>query len=250
MGPALTLWQREMVRFFRQRNRVVSAMATPLVFWLLIGAGFKGSFTAPGSSSLSYLEYFFPGTIVLVLMFTAIFSTISVIEDRREGFLQTVMVAPMPRGSLVLGKVLGGASIATVQGAVFLLLWPLVGTWAGWPAMLAALGVMFLLSIGMTAFGLLLAWPMDSTAGFHAVMNLLLMPMWFLSGAMFPIEGVPRVMGVIMRCNPLTYGQNAFAGALHGNVNPSDVWLTALFTVIAIIAATKMVSRPRKDGSG
>ena len=140
--PTMTLWQREMVRFFRQRNRVVGAMATPLVFWLLLGFGFQGAFVIRGSD-INYLAYFFPGTVVLVIMFTAIFSTISVIEDRREGFLQGVMVAPMPRLSLVLGKVLGGASIATIQGVLFLLLWPLVGSWPGWAATAAAVGVMF-----------------------------------------------------------------------------------------------------------
>lgn len=257
-----TLWRREMVRFFRQRNRVVGALATPLVFWLLLGSGLNRSFTLPGAptDSVGYLEYFFPGTMVLVLLFTAIFSTISVIEDRREGFLQAVLVAPIPRLAIVLGKVLGGASIATIQGVIYLALWPLVGAWPGWGAMIGAIGVMFLLATGLTALGLLLAWPMDSTAGFHAVMNLLLMPMWFLCGAVFPIESAPLWMRTIMYFNPLTYGQSAFTATLIGHSGGASGWgqsprglgidlaLTAAFTLVAVLAAAWLVTRPRREG--
>ena len=112
-----TLWKREIVRFFRQPFRVIGAVATPLIFWALLGSGFNRSFVMAGTDNhVGYLEYFFPGTIILVLLFTAIFSTISVIEDRREGFLQAILVAPIPRLAIVLGKVLGGATIASLQG--------------------------------------------------------------------------------------------------------------------------------------
>ena len=118
-----TLAWRELVRFFRQPNRVFGAVGQPLVFWVLFGAGLGPSFRAPGAAEgVSYREYFFPGTVVLIVLFTAIFTTISIIEDRREGFLQSVLVAPIPRWSMVLGKVLGGAAIAMFQGFVFLLL--------------------------------------------------------------------------------------------------------------------------------
>src|SRR5579862_5118855 len=121
--PAYTLWWREMVRFFRQRDRVIGALGTPLVFWLLLGSGLGKSFSAPSApEGHGYLEYFFGGTIVLVLLFTAIFSTISIIEDRREGFLQAVLVAPVGRFALVLGKILGGTTLAFVQGLAFLIL--------------------------------------------------------------------------------------------------------------------------------
>src|SRR6267378_1913870 len=129
MLPALTLWQREMVRFFRQRDRVVGALATPVVFWLLLGLGLGRSFKT--TEGHGYLEYFYAGTMVMILLFTAIFSTISVIEDRREGFLQGVLVAPIPRWSMVLGKVLGGTAIAMLQGIVFLLLGWIAGQ-LGW----------------------------------------------------------------------------------------------------------------------
>ena len=123
--PALSLAQRELVRFIRQPNRVIGALATPIVFWLLIGAGMGHSFSGGGvTGDRGYMEYFFPGTIVMILLFTAIFSTISIIEDRREGFLQSVLVAPVPRMSIVLGKTLGGTVLATLQATLFLLLAP------------------------------------------------------------------------------------------------------------------------------
>src|SRR5687767_7711902 len=121
--PALSLARRELVRFLRQRHRVIGALATPIVFWLLIGLGMGRSFRGeglPGTGGDNYLQFFFPGTVVMILLFTAIFSTISIIEDRREGFLQSVLVAPVPRVAIVLGKVLGGTALASGQGLLFL----------------------------------------------------------------------------------------------------------------------------------
>src|SRR2546427_12623566 len=126
MPPALSLCRRELVRFIRQRHRIVGALATPLVFWMLIGAGMNRSFQTDVPGGGNYLQYFFPGTILMILLFTAIFSTISVIEDRREGFLQSVLVAPVGRSAIVLGKVLGGTFLAFGQGLIFLFLAPTV----------------------------------------------------------------------------------------------------------------------------
>ena len=126
--PALSLARRELVRFLRQRNRIIGALATPLVFWLLIGGGMGRSFRAEGlPGGTNFIQYFFPGTVLMILLFTAIFSTISIIEDRKEGFLQGVLVAPVPRMAIVLGKVLGGTVLAFGQGLLFLLLAPTVG---------------------------------------------------------------------------------------------------------------------------
>ncbi|MEX0776697.1 MAG: ABC transporter permease [Phycisphaeraceae bacterium] len=275
--PTLSLWKREMVRFVRQKNRVVSALVTPILFWLLLGFGLSGNFkaqvagtaAAPDATGppITYLEYFFPGTIVFILLSTAIFSTISVIEDRREGFLQAVLVSPAPRLAIVLGKVLGGATLATIQGVLFLAFWPLVGHWPpegaqalGWVGGLLelaqAIGVMFILATGLTALGLCIAWPMDSTAGFHAVMMIFLMPMWFLSGAIFPVAGAPIWLKTLMLINPLTYGQTAFAWALtHGRLaigaplpGLAALGITVAFTVAMVLLAAKLVGTPRKDG--
>jgi ABC-2 type transport system permease protein len=214
--PAFSLAKRELVRFLRQRNRVIGALATPVVFWLLVGGGMGRSFRAPGlPGGENYLEYFFPGTIVMILLFTAIFSTISIIEDRREGFLQSVLVAPVPRAAIVLGKVLGGTALAFGQAMLFLALGPLAGVRPGAGGLLLAMGLMALLALALTALGFCIAWRMSSTQGFHAVMNLFLMPMWFLSGALFPAHNASGPLRAVMLLNPLTYGLEGLREALY-----------------------------------
>jgi ABC-2 type transport system permease protein len=214
----VTLWRRELVRFFRQPSRIAGAAGSPLLFWILIGSGLSGSFRLPGGpASLSYLEYFFPGTMVLALLFAAIFSTISVIEDRNQGFLQGVLVSPVSRASIAGGKVLGGATIAWLQSVVFLALAPLAGIRLTLLSALAAAGVLAVLGVALTAVGFAFAWRVDSVQGFHAVMNLLLVPMWLLSGAFFPPSGAPFWLALLMRLNPLTYGVAALRWALYGS---------------------------------
>lgn len=201
-----SLWWREVVRFYRQPSRVIGGLASPLLFWVLIGSGLGSSFRHEASGvSMEYLEYFFPGTLALILLFTAIFSTVSVIEDRREGFLQAVLVAPIGRSGVVLAKVLGGATLATIQGYLFLLLLPAAGIH---PSLVGVLLTVFLVpmaAFALTGLGFVVAWPMESTQGFHSVMNLLLIPMWLLSGALFPLEGASAPIRWIMQCNPLHY---------------------------------------------
>lgn len=266
LWPAsLALWQREMVRFFRQRNRVIGALGTPVVFWLLLGAGLDKAFVvqaaagaeADATGGIGYMQFLFPGTLTMILLFTAIFSTFSVIEDRREGFMQAVLVAPVPRLAIVLGKVLGGASIATIQGVVFLLLWPLIGPMPAAGALLMLLPLMFALAAGLTALGLCLAWPMDSTAAFHAMMNLFLLPMWFLSGALFPVQSAAPWLQVVMYANPLTYGQTLMSWTLLGEQSAGTLavtpWLALLLTLagvgLIVLLAVGIVSRPRRDGT-
>src|ERR1700678_1296287 len=125
--PAFTLWWREIVRFYRQRARVVGVIASPLLFWVVIGSGFGTSFRSGGAGGQHYLEFFFPGALIMIVLFTAIFTMMSVIEDRKEGFLLSVLVAPVSRSVIVLGKVLGGAKLATLQGMIFLVFAPAVG---------------------------------------------------------------------------------------------------------------------------
>jgi ABC-2 type transport system permease protein len=215
MLPSLSLAKRELVRFLRQRHRIVGALATPIVFWLLIGGGMGHSFRAGGPGGGNYLQYFFPGTVLMILLFTAIFSTISIIEDRREGFLQSVLVAPVPRMAIVLGKVLGGSALAFGQGLLFLLFAPLVGVRPTAAGVAAALLVMAVVSVALTALGFCIAWRMSSTQGFHAIMNLFLMPMWFLSGALFPVENASAPLRWVMRLNPLTYGLSGLRQSLY-----------------------------------
>jgi ABC-2 type transport system permease protein len=218
-----TLWQREIVRFFRQRSRVVGALGPPILFWFLIGSGLGESFKtqrALVTTDVNYLQYFFPGTITLIVLFTAIFSTISVIEDRHEGFLQSVLVAPLSRLTLVLGKILGGTTLAFGQAVIFLLLAPVAGIHVPLASVPLLLLNLLIISFGLTGLGFLLAWKLDSTQGFHAIMNLLLIPMWLLSGALFPPEGASAWIRGAMFLNPLSYGLSALQRNLLVNGHP------------------------------
>ena len=245
--PVSTIWWREIVRFYRQRSRLFSAIAQPLVFWLLIGSGLSASFQPAGALDTDYLAYFYPGIVVLVLLFTAIFATISVVNDRREGFLQGVLVSPVPRWRIVLGQALGGTTLALLQGMSLLVLAPFAGVRLGVASVLLTVGVMALLAFGLTNLGLLIAWRMDSTQGFHAIMNLLLIPIWLLSGAFFPSAGAPGWLAWTMRLNPLTYGLAAFRKCLYFDTAsavgtaPSlmlSVLITSLFCILTYVGAT------------
>jgi ABC-2 type transport system permease protein len=221
--PTLTLWWREIVRFYRDRSRVIGSLAPPLIFWVLIGFGLAGSFQSPGGSKVAYLEYLFAGVAVLIVLFTAIFSTISIIEDRREGFMQSVLVAPVSRGAIVMGKILGGSSVALLQGLIFVLLAPLAGISIGFEQALELILVLFGIAFALTGLGFLIAWNMRSTQGFHGIMNLFLMPMWLLSGSLFPVAGAAGWLKKIMMLNPLTYGLSAFQDVLLGSRHPAGV---------------------------
>jgi ABC-2 type transport system permease protein len=240
--PVFTLWRRELTRFFRQPSRIAGAVATPLLFWLLMGSGLSGSFRLPGGpAGLNYFGFFFPGTIVLVLLFAAIFSNISVIEDRHEGFLQGVLVAPVSRTSLVMGKVLGGATLAWLQGVVFLVLAPVSGIHLTVESALAAAGVLALLAVTLTALGFFFAWKLDSVQGFHAIMNVVLLPMWLLSGAFFPLNGAPLWLSLLMRANPLTYGVSVLREVLYGPAATVGSSLPGIGTSLAITVVLGLV---------
>ena len=257
-----TLTVRELLRFVRQRTRVVGAVGQPLILWVLFGAGLRSSFQAPdwAPAGMSYQEFFLPGIAVLILLFTAIFSTISVIEDRREGFLQGVLVAPVPRLAIVLGKLVGGTLLAVAQAGLFLALGPLL-MWVGLAppmafglsagAVLAGFGWLVLLAFTLTALGYCIAWPMDSTQGFHAIMSVFLMPLWLLSGAFFPAG--PGWLGAVIRANPLMYG----VAGLRRSLYPADTFGPGLpamplcllvslgFCLVCVSVAVVMTNRRR-----
>ncbi len=267
--PAWSHCVRELVRFFRQRTRIVGALGQPLIFWVLFGAGLGGTFRAPAwaPAGLTYQEYFLPGIAVLIVMFTAIFSTISIIEDRREGFLQGVLVAPIPRASLVLGKICGGTVLAVVQAALFLIIGPalrIVGLAPHIDFFLSTAGVAVIVAFltleafALTALGYVMAWPLDSTQGFHALMSVFLFPMWLLSGAFFPIPD-SGWLALVMRINPVTYGvvglqqfmlvraRSDGTAKLASNVGLPSVTtcvvVTALFSLVGFAAAVWLTGR-------
>lgn len=234
--PSISLWWREIVRFYRQRSRVIGVIASPLLFWVVIGSGFGTSFRSSGVGGQHYLNYFFPGALIMIVLFTAIFTMMSVIEDRKEGFLLSVLVAPVSRSVIVLGKVLGGATLATFQGLIFLLFAPFLGIHFTIVSFLLTVAVIFLVAFSLTALGFMIAWPMDSTAGFHAVINLFLIPLWLLSGSMFPLSGASMWIRAVMRINPLTYGTDALRMLLYPAELTGSLPLNVNLLVLAAFA--------------
>lgn len=259
-GPALSLWRREMVRFLRQRSRIVGALGTPLVFWLLIGAGLGDSFrlpqadTATAASELNYLQYFFPGTVLMIVLFTAIFSMFSLIEDRREGFLQSVLTAPVHRVAIVFGKVLGSTTLATLQALLFVLLAPLAGVPLSITSFAAAFAAVLLAGLGLSGLGFWSAWKLNSSQGFHAVMNLVLLPLWLMSGALFPAAGAAPWLRWVIYINPVSYLLALIRYAMYG-MSASDtqslpaLWLCllvgTLFSAGMIAISTISVTKNR-----
>ena len=249
------LWWREIIRFVRPRSRLVGAFAQPLLFWVLLGGGFSASLKPPGASAdVGTMAYFYPGIIGLVLLFTAIFSTIAVVEDRKSGFLQGVLVSPISRSGIVLGQALGGTTLAVLQGMLFLALAPLVGISLSIGSVIAVVLVIAAIAFALTSLGLVIAWRMESTQGFHAIMNLILMPIWILSGAFFPASGAAGWLGWLMQLNPLTYGMAALRRCLYlgspiavGPIPPlvPSLAVTVIFCALTFAGATAVAQRSR-----
>src|SRR5579862_445015 len=231
--PSISLWWREVIRFYRQRARVVGVIASPLLFWVVIGSGFGTSFRSSGSGGQHYLEFFFPGALIMIVLFTAIFTMMSVIEDRKEGFLLSVLVAPVSRSVIVLGKVLGGATLATAQGLIFLVFAPAVGVHFTVASFGLTVLAIFLVAFSLTALGFIIAWPMDSTQAFHAIINLFLIPLWLLSGSLFPLSGASLWIRMLMLANPLTYGTEALRSLLFP-ASSTDLPLSGNFAVLGL----------------
>ncbi|HEY3248528.1 MAG TPA: ABC transporter permease [bacterium] len=210
------VWLRDLIRFVKERTRIVGAMAQPLIYLIVMGTGFGATFrSAAIPGGFSYKAFMFPGILGMTVLFTSLFSAVSVIWDREFGFLKEILVAPISRASIVFGKALGGATVASLQGAVLLLLAPLVDVHLSAGQVLQLWVVMFLMSFALTSLGLVVASRMTSMEGFQVVMNFLIVPMWLLSGAFFPMRGVPGWMSVMMRFDPLTYGVDALRGVVY-----------------------------------
>ncbi len=199
---------RELLRFIQDRSRMLSSFAMPLLFLVIFGAGFNriiGSMT-PG---VDFIQFMYPGIIAMTVLMTSLTSGISVIWDREFGFLKEVLVAPLSRTGVVLGKVVGGSGVAIAQGLVMLALAPLLGVSLTPLMVLKLIPLLMVLSITLSALGILLASRMRSQQGFQLVMQLLIVPLIFLSGVFFPINNVPQWLEVISKINPVTYGVDA-----------------------------------------
>jgi ABC-2 type transport system permease protein len=209
------LWLRQLKRYFRSRARIVGSLGQPLLFLLALGFGLGPIFQRAGQGN--YLEFLAPGIIAMGILFTAVFSGIEIIWDRQFGFLKETLVAPVSRVEIMLGRTLGGATVATLQGLIVFGLSLVVGFR---PATFVTLPLvfifMFLIALLFTALGTAIASILEDLQGFQLIMNFLVMPFFFLSGALFPIAGLPKVLLTITKIDPLSYGVDGLRGALTG----------------------------------
>ncbi len=238
------LCQRDLVRFFRERTQLYGSLARTVVWLFILGVGLRGSVRVPGN--LSYLAFVFPGMMAMAIVFSSFQSAISIIFDREFGFLKEILVAPIPRASIVIGKALSGALISTLQGTIIFIFAPVVGvTPAPW-AILAAIGVMLLTGLGLTGIGILIASRMRSFEGFGTINNFIILPLYFISGAQFPLDHAPQWLQVIALFNPLTYAVDLLRGLIVGYwaYQPAlDLAVVVSFAVIILSAATFVFAR-------
>ena len=202
------IWYRDILRFTRDRARLIGSLAQPILFLVVFGVGLSSAFGA-GSGVLpphtTYLEFMFPGVIGMTVLMTSIFSAMQIVWDREFGFLREILVAPIDRSAVAVGKALSGASQAMIGGIIMLIFAPIVGVRLSVLGVLEMLALLLLLAVSLSAFGIAIASRMKSMQGFQVVMNFLKMPMLFLSGALFPLKGLPTWMAVLTRFDPVTY---------------------------------------------
>ncbi len=215
MNKIYILWLRQIKRYLRSRSRIVGALTQPLLYLLALGYGFGAVFRQAGQGN--YLNFLAPGVIGMSIIFTSIFSGMEVIWDRQFGFLKETLVAPMPRFNIMLGRTLGGATVATFQGCLVMLIATAFGFRPEhWWSMVAVIPCMLLLALMFTSLGTAIASALSDMQGFQLIINFLVMPMVFLSGAFYPLKGLPMALSIVAGINPLSYGIDAFRGLLIG----------------------------------
>ncbi|HTW90971.1 MAG TPA: ABC transporter permease [bacterium] len=198
------VWERDVIRYFREKSQLYGSLSRPILWLFVLGLGLRGS--ASGIGNVNYTQFIFPGIIAMTAIFTSIQSAISIIWDREFGFLKEILVAPVPRTSIVIGKGLAGTTLSLVQGCIIILLAPLVHVHIPLVNIVPLIFTLAVMSFGLTGIGIVIAARMTSFQGFGTIMNFIIMPMWFLSGALFPARNLPIWLNALVRVNPLTYG--------------------------------------------
>jgi len=227
------MWRRQMTRFVRSKARIVASLAQPLLFLVTFGYGFSAIFRQAGAGN--YIDFLAPGIVLMGIVFSSVFSGIEVMWDRQFGFLKETLVAPVSRLSLMIGRTLGGATVALIQGCLVLIVTLIVGFRpTSWWLMPAALLVMALVAIIFTAFGTAVGAKLRDMQGFQLIMNFIIMPIFFLSGALFPLTGLPPIMAAIVRIDPLSYGVDALRALL---INAGHFSLALDLGVLVAVAA-------------
>jgi|SRR6185437_9762849 len=237
MNTIYALWLRQVKKYFRSRSRIIGSLGQPVLFLVAFGFGFGAMYSKAGGGN--YMQFLAPGIILMSVLFTAIFSGIELIWDRQFGFLKETMVAPVPRIQIMLGRTLGGATVATIQGIIVFLLTLLIGFRPEHLYMLpVALIFVFLVGLLFTSLGTAIASMLEDMQGFQLIMNFLVMPIFFLSGALFPMKGLPKIMEYVVKIDPLTYGVDGIRGAL---ISLGDFSLGFDFMVLGIITFALLV---------
>jgi len=234
MKKIYILWLRQIKRYLRSKSRIIGSLAQPLLFLLALGYGFGTVFQEAGQGN--YFNFLAPGIIGMSIIFTAIFSGMEVIWDRQFGFLKETLVAPMSRFNIMFGRTLGGATVATIQGVIVMLISLIFGFHpVSLISIVPAILIMFLVALLFTSLGTMIASLLDDMQGFQLIMNFIVMPLFFLSGALFPLQGLPRALAIIARMDPLSYGIDALRALLIGE------WHYGLGTDVLILGAVTLV---------
>lgn len=253
-AAVFVIWLRDVKRFFREGTRILAMLGQPVLYLVVMGQGLRATFRA-GIPGLDYLTFVYPGVMGMSVLFTAIFSAVSIIWDRQFGFLKEVLVAPVPRTAVAVGKALGGSTTACIQGFILLVLAPLVGVSLRIDQVFAIVGILFLLAFAVASLGTVVAARMETMEGFHLVTNFLTLPMFLLSGAFFPLQMAPAWMQPIMRLDPVYYGVDALrhlifaASPLKTLVvgQPLGFDLAVLFTFSAVMIFLGMLAFSRAE---
>ncbi len=231
MQTIYILWQRQLKRYLRSKSRIIGALGQPLFFLIALGYGFGTVFKQAGQGN--YLQFLSPGVVAMSILFTAIFSGMEVIWDKQFGFLKETLVAPVSRINIMIGRTLGGATVSTIQGIITIVLAIIFGFRPTFSQLIPAIFFMLIMAILFTALGTAIASVLDDMQGFQLIMQFLVMPMFFLSGSLFPVNGLPKVLSIVVQINPMTYAVDGIRGLL-SNANHFSIGLD--FLVVSAIA--------------
>jgi len=245
MSVIYVLWLRQLKRYARSRARIVGSLGQPLLFLLSLGFGFGPIFRRAGQGN--YIQFLAPGVIAMTVLFSAIFNGIELIWDRQFGFLKETLVAPVPRVTIMIGRTLGGATTSVIQGLIVAIVCTIAGFRpVGAAAFAGGIVFMILIALMFTALGTAIASVLSDFQGFQMVMNFLVMPIFFLSGALFPLVGLPRALDIIARIDPLSYGVDGLRSSLTGISHfgvPTDLTVLSVLTVALLLVGTRLFSK-------
>jgi ABC-2 type transport system permease protein len=236
VNAVYVLIARDFKKFIREKSRLISTLARPLIWLFLVGSGMS-RFVSP-DIGVSYMQFIFPGILGMTILFSSILSSISIIWDKEFGLMKEILVAPVSRFSIVIGKALSGTIISSIQATVILMLFPFLGIKLGLLSIPFTIAIAFLLAFCISSLGIIIATFYDSMESFSAIMNFIVMPMFFLSGAMYPVKNLPDILKWISKINPLTFGIDALK---HSILKDSAIFDFTLFVDLSVLTVLSVV---------